>query len=255
MRGTGRIVADHFGLSKIGHWSALLNLAKNAPLDWDGTPLVESLHAEVARNWDRCIAALTKPPSQENWRWPHRSDYISPLNTSPEMTLERAIIAAAIADGRDDWSNQVPISSGMIDSGERRRAVDLVHQRGPGAFDFVELKVRSNNPLYAAVEIMQYGLAWVISRRHRAELGYTSRELIEADDIRCQVLAPPAFYRDLDLSWLGRGLDRGLRMLGERDGVRLGFGFQSLPRWFEWPAADPAVALRALDERSAVCGD
>jgi hypothetical protein len=261
--GSERIVEDHFGLTTIhgkrpltiDHWSALRKLDENPPLDWDGQPLVELLHAQVARNWNRCIEALTKLPSQENWRWPYRSGYISSLNTSPEVTLERAIIAAAIADGRDDWSNQVPISSGMIGSGEKRRCVDLVHKRGAAAFDLVELKVGSNNPLYAAVEIIQYGLAWLISRRHRDVLGYTSRELVEANDIHCQVLAPPAYYRGLNLRWLERGLDHGLRTLGERDGVRLGFEFQSLPHWFELPAADPAVALRALDQRAAVFRD
>lgn len=208
----------------------------------------------VAGNWLRCIDALNGPPSRENWRWFHPKCDHAAENSSPEVTLERAIVRAAKSQDREDWSNQVPIASGMIaGSGDRRRAIDLVHRRGPDAFDFVELKVGSDNPLYAAVEILKYGFVWLLSREHRAQLGYDGKPLVGASDVRLSVLAPHPYYSGLALDWLEAGLSEGVKALGtERQEVRLSFAFEAFPASFVWPDPDPMVALSALDHRTRV---
>ena len=252
--GTDRLVADFLGVASHRHWSAVLSRCSAPPETFDGPMLVEQMFSKISANWHDCLEALKRPPSRQNWRWFDPKPDISPRNKSPEVTLERAVITAALAQGRLDWSNQVPIASGMSGSGDRRRAIDLVHQRGSGKFDFVELKIASDNPLFAAIEILEYGLVWLLSRCHRASLGYDGRPLVEATDVRLSVLAPAAYYRELDLSWLADGLNMGLHTLGEREGsVKLAFTFEAFPPRFSWPAEYSDAALcKLLDNRSAV---
>ncbi|WP_119269793.1 hypothetical protein [Taklimakanibacter deserti] len=248
--GVDHFVSDFLGITSCRHWSAVLELDRRGVSDFDGPALVTGLFSQISANWHACLAELERFPSVENWRWFDPKVNISPHNASPEVTLERAVTAAAVAQRRRDWSNQIPIASGLIvGPGDRRRAVDLVHQRGSGAFDFVELKVRSNNPLYAAIEILQYGLVWLLSRQNRDILGYGGKTLIMASDVRLSVLAPSTYYRDLNLSWLANGLTEGVQALGEANGVLLSFGFDAFPQWFSWPGAEPATVLSALDAR------
>ncbi|MBT5266113.1 MAG: hypothetical protein HOL85_14850 [Rhodospirillaceae bacterium] len=245
--GVDRLVTDYLGIANHRHWSAVLALCDAPPATFDGALLVKHMFSTVSANWLGCLEALERPPSRQNWRWFDPKPDISPHNTSPEVTLERALIAAALVQGRRDWSNQVPIASGMAGSGDRRRAIDLVHERGPGTFDFVELKIASDNPLFAAIEILEYGLVWLLSRQHRASLGYVGRPPIEATEVRLSVLAPSAYYRELDLSWLADGLDVGLRELGKREGgVNLAFAFEAFPPRFSWPAEYSDAALCGL---------
>ncbi len=252
--GVDRLAADLLQIASIKHRSAIQRLCLTPPAPFDGARLVSSLFELVADNWLRCVNALAGLPSRENWRWFDPKCDHAAHNSSPEVTLERAIVSAARSQGRADWSNQVPIASGMIaGGGDRRRAIDLVHLRGPDAFDFVELKVGSDNPLYAAVEILKYGFVWLLSREHRVRLGYSGKALVEASDVRLSVLAPHAYYDGLALDWLEAGLSQGVLALGtERHGVRLSFAFEAFPASFVWPDPDARAALSALDRRTGV---
>lgn len=252
--GVDRLAAHHLQIASIKHRSALRRLSEAPPAAFDGARFVRGLFELVAENWLQCVDALTGLPSRENWRWFDPKCDHAAHNSSPEVTLERAIVSAARSLGRDDWSNQVPIASGMIaGGGDRRRAIDLIHRRGPDAFDFVELKVGSDNPLYAAVEILKYGFVWLLSREHRARLGYRGKPLVEASDVRLLVLAPHSYYAGLSLEWLEAGLSQGVTALGaERQDVRLSFAFEAFPASFVWPDPDPVAALSALDRRVRV---
>ena len=249
-----RLAADRLSIASIKHRSALQRLSADPPEAFDGVGFVRALFERVAENWLGCIGALAGLPSRENWRWFDPKCDHAARNSSPEVTLERAIVSAARSQGRTDWSNQVPIASGMIaGGGDRRRAIDLVHRRGPDAFDFVELKVGSDNPLYAAVEILKYGFVWLLSREHHARLGYEGKLLIEASDVRLSVLAPHSYYNGLALDWLEAGLLRGVMALGaDRQEIRLSFAFEAFPVSFMWPDPDPMAALLALDRRTGV---
>jgi hypothetical protein len=248
--GTDDLVAALLGVKNIRHRKAFLELSRITPKSLDGSELSARLFSLVSANWQSCLAATNRLPSRENWRWWEPKADISPHNSSPEVTLERAAIAAALRHGRVDWANQVPIASGLIaGTGDRRRAIDLVHQRGNGAFDFIELKIASDNPLYAAIEILQYGLIWLLSREYRHNLGYDGKELLEASSVRLSVLAPKEYYGGFDLSWLSNGVSEGLHAIGKSRGVSLSFVFEALPEWFRWPGAAPSEILSALDGR------
>jgi hypothetical protein len=249
--GTDTIVNGCFGISSFRHMSAILKLGAKPPENFNGQEFIAHLFQHIARNWDECLAVLAKPPSMQNWRWFEPKPAMAERNNSPEVTLERKAIIEMLAAGRTDWSNQVPIASGMIvGAGDRRRAIDWVHQRSSNAFDFIELKVNSDNPLYATVELLQYGVIWLLSRKQKQLLGYCGRTLIEADDIRLSVLAPRQFYRSLDLSWLSTCINEGLRVLGEEhEGVKLSFAYETFPEWFSWPGTEQALLPKALDER------
>lgn len=150
-------------------------------------------------------------------------------NRSPEVLLERAIANACVAVGRNDWSNQVPIASGVVrPSAERRRAIDLVHKLAEGHFEFIELKIASDTPLYAAFEIISYAGVWLLSRREGC-----GNPLLEAKRIDLRVLAPAAYYSPYSLGRIEQTLNLELQEYGRRYGAELSFGFEVLPQAFE----------------------
>jgi hypothetical protein len=133
--------------------------------------VVDLIFQTVADNYERGDAATNRNRSEENWRWHRLQPQIAAHNTSPEVVLERAIAAACQRTGRTDWANQVPVASGLIDGAtDGRRAIDLVHQCSERHFELIELKIASDTPLYAAVEIIGYGCIWLLARAHPPSL-------------------------------------------------------------------------------------
>jgi hypothetical protein len=137
----------------------------------------------------------------------------------------------------------MPIAAGLFDNGtDRRRAIDLVFQCGNDQYDFVELKLKSDTPLYAAMEILGYGLVYLASRLDSANnLSYvrgTSRPVLAATAINLVVLAPSNYYEErYSLQWLELGLSDGLKALVKDKGVNnltINFQFESLPDEFVW---------------------
>jgi hypothetical protein len=218
------------------------------PSSFDGVAMVNEMFEVVSTNWNLSLArlppVLSRPPSKENWRWfvpklDYSDGHFSGKRKSFEVPLEREIIRASVDRRKGDWSNQIPVASGIIKARGKKRAIDLVHKRGEAAFDLIELKDKSNHPLHGAIEIIEYGLTWLLSRRDRERLRYTkewmkpSADLIEATDICLAVLATREFYGDTDLSWLASGLDAGIYELGKRiGGVKMGFAFTQFPSGF-----------------------
>jgi hypothetical protein len=150
----------------------------------------------------------------------------APNNTSDEVRLERTIVKTC----GDNWSNQMPVESGLISPGKGKVAIDLVHRDGLSSYSFIELKVRTNNPLYAAIEILQYGLLFVWSRDNLEQLGYVIKKqpVLSATSVRLEVLAPADYYAGLNLRNLETVLNIELGNLGEQRGLVLGFGFTQL---------------------------
>lgn len=235
-RGVDEFVNEALGIKSYSHRSAHLAFLNNGLTEFDGVGFVAGLLDRLAQNWDMAVARLEKPPSTANWRWYEPQLGIASHNTSAEVTLERALVQACRKLDLQDWSNQVPIVSGMAGPyAYRRRAIDLVHQREPKAFDLAELKIKSDTPLFATVEILVYGLMWFLSRRDRAKLGYLDRDLLESKDVRLCVLAPLAFYRGLDHHWLAEKIDTGLAAVGRGQNIKFGFVIQAFPENFKWP--------------------
>jgi hypothetical protein len=128
--------------------------------------------------------------ARSNWLW--RSSDTGHSDDSAEVRLEREIASK----GGTDWSFQMSTMSGVFDSTSHgRRAIDLVHRISPDEYALIELKVNSNNPVYAAFEILGYALAYCQARRHADVHSQPSdRDVLRARKIRLVVLAPSEWY-------------------------------------------------------------
>ncbi len=218
--------------------------------------LVSDVFETLDQNWK--ANGRSSGTSRQNFRWRCPKTAISSHNRSAEITLERALIDALQRTDRRDWSNQVPLISGMGGPyAFRRRAVDLVQYRGGRSIEFVELKVESDTPVFAAVEILVYGLLWLLSRRNRQHSSEAC-PILDADDLTLSVLAPRAFYCGQDMDTIAKSVNDGLQALGERHGVTMRLRFTAFPLPFSW-SADPAVLrplgqdlIALLDNREAV---
>ena len=150
--------------------------------------------------------------------------------------------------------NQVPIISGIAGSSAyKRRAVDLVRCLPDGGFEFVELKVASDTPLYAAIEVLIYGLLWLLSRESRMQLGYRSNPILDAPALQLSTLAPAAFYRGLPIFGLATAIDYGIALLGRKHGVVMAFRAMAFPDDFRWSMdGDVSALVRWFDSRTPV---
>jgi hypothetical protein len=179
--GVEQVVIEILGITGLRHRSALHRISA-----FDGTMLVEAIHRVIESNYAGTSA--NKDRSRENWRWQVLQPQISIRNRSPEVVVERAIAAACHRLGRIDWANQVPVASGLITSSrDRRRAIDLVRRRGERQFELIELKIASDTPLYAAIEIICHGCLWLIARGDKPS---RASALLDANHIDLRVLAP-----------------------------------------------------------------
>jgi hypothetical protein len=242
-------VCQTLGIASLRHRSALLELGAHGEIPAGS---VEVAYETIAANWGRCRSGATSVVSGANWRWRLPQLTLAAHNRSPEVLLERAIVNACERTCREEWSNQVPVASGIAGSSQdHRRAIDLVQQRGPGHFEFIELKVASDNPLHAAFEIIGYVCLCLLTRRD-ASAGVLGA-LLSANRIDARVLAPAAYYSRYRLGSLQRQLDTEIRALGASAGVRLGFGFDVLPASFvPLPGYEDEAMLALLDARSPV---
>jgi len=147
----------------------------------------------------------------------------------------------------------------MADANEGRRAIDLGHDRGDGVFEFIELKYGSakrnfgsDHPLYAAFEILKYGLLFAHARNN--QLIEDAKPLSKATTIHLQVLAPAGYYefrtrgRDgeeaFNLRWLESAINNGLASLPR--GVTFDFQFQQFTPDFEKLYSQPVVLPDAV---------
>jgi len=149
-----------------------------------------------------------------NWRWntdPKHSTH------SAEVKLERLIVET----GESEWARQMATSSGIQGSTQnRRRSIDLVRRLGDRRYAFIELKVKSDNPLHAAFELLSYGLAYLHARRNNWQGEPGKYDVMKADTIELIVLAPTNFFTykpgrgqasiPLSLGWLIDELNKGL---------------------------------------------
>lgn len=103
-------VCQTLGIKNLRHRSALFELGARDPIP---SGAVAAAYDQIAANWRACRLARPALTSAENWRWRAPQLGISSRNVSPEVVLERALVAACERQGRDDWANQVPVASGM----------------------------------------------------------------------------------------------------------------------------------------------
>jgi hypothetical protein len=205
-------------------------------LDW--AVLIRKISYKVQSNWHKGKSRS----NNQNWRW-KQNPSIADKNTSREVYLERMIVKTQEGD---DWVNQVPVASGVTSTAGGRRAIDLVHRGKDRWYEFIELKTdhRGGTPLFAAMEILQYGVLYIFSRKYAQDLGYTEKGLLNANGINLRVLAPADYYKPYnDLSWLENGINRGLTSFLTKSNFKMDFKFEAfsltLSRSSPWVPGGP----------------
>jgi hypothetical protein len=250
--GVDAAINAHLGVTDYRTKTAARILNSCAPKDFVGENLVKAAFTVLRANWQRALP--NAKASHQNFRWRYPQLVLARQNTSPEVTLERALMQACENSGRRDWCNQVPIISGVLGPhAYKRRAVDLVHRRADGTFEFVELKVASDTPLYATIEILLYGMLWLLSRESREQLGYPSNPILDTRTLQLSTLAPATFYAHLMPFGFADAINRGISTLGRQHGVGMGFRLTAFPCDFRWPYCDGHAELfHWFDDRVAV---
>jgi hypothetical protein len=224
---------------------ACRHLSGAAPLGFDEEALIEGIYLQVERNWR--ASAVGRSPSIQNWRF-EKQLKIDARNRSPEKTLEKAIAELA----GETWANQVPTASGLVNAtSDRSRNLDLVCQADPGRFEFIELKLESDTPLYAAIEMLEYGVLYLF---YRLNFVADARDnvLLAAKTVHLRVLAPVAYYRGYRFEWLESALTKGLQaVIEKRGGPMMDFMFMAFPKEFNWPCPTEQM-LASLERRASV---
>ena len=217
LKDVNELIDIHLDLKGIGtsphhkHKSSCRDLTDRPRAGLDVSVLIGKIYDKVRENWDN---AKRHCKSEKNWRFEPQTG-ISAKNDSPEVRFERAIVSIPEEVWKDasNWVNQVPTVSGLVDpDADRGRRIDLVHKSGTSAYELIELKVASDTPLYAAMEILKYAVLYVFCRQDRRVSRYIdrTRELLKAEKIHLRVLAPSIYYEKYDLSWLEARINSGL---------------------------------------------
>lgn len=210
---------------------------------------------QIKSNYDR--RTRDKIPSTENWRLQKDCDY---KTLSHEVSLERTIVSVG-----DNWFNQIPTSSGLVDAdGNKRANIDLAKKNSEGDFDFLELKWNrsTNNAVYATVEILRYALVYLFSVENGQAFGYLDEgrntELIQASNVRLQVLAPKDYYEvDGEITYLSKlqqlSNDAISGLSDQLNGPKMSLHYLVFPNGFDW---DPTLEETKRKDlvRSALSG-
>jgi hypothetical protein len=226
--GTDEAIRGVFGLKERKHlkqWTTCREVAGRRVSADVIVKLVRQLYTSVGDKLG------DRKPSTQNWRWKPQI-HIEDRNESPEVVLERAVALLAKRGCLDEWCNQIPVASGLVDhKADKRAAVDLARIKGD-RLDLYELKWKSDTPVHTAFEILRYGLAYVLCRAN-PKLGYADLPTMKVKALGLNVVAPLRYYKDFDLAWLQAGLDAGFQMVSQeqfgRD-FRTSFRFLALPK-------------------------
>ena len=172
--------------------------------------LVRNLYEKIAGNVPRRI----KGRSAKLWQCRHAT-HIADHNRSDERILEKAVALLAEGGHMPGWFNQCPVASGITDSsGDSNRDVDLVHLSDDTA-RLIELKWSNYTPVYALFQLLEYGLAFVLARLHKRQLGLGNRRLMHVRKIALQVVGPRAFFRASGWPQLFTSLGRAVESFAE----------------------------------------
>lgn len=238
LEGVGAVINNHFfsreqlPAYQYHHKRSWDDLSQTPPKGFDGSALIEAMSNRIEENLK---IRSNRAPSPDNWtlrstKCQHRNG-TGRENRSDEVTLERAIVQR----WPTDWTYQMPVASGLFGPRtDKRRAVDLVFDHKNGHYEFVELKIKSDTPLYAAMEILGYGLVYLASRKDRAQnLAYNGAALpvLRASRITLCVLAPKLYYGDRNIAWLEDSINDGLTR-STVPGLNIDFCFEKFD--FAW---------------------
>jgi hypothetical protein len=215
--GVNNLIDSRLCLKDIGkaphhkHKASCQRLSDMPMTKLDSAALIAEIYEKIRENWD---GSKYHQRSGEIWRL-EKQTRIGDVNDSPEVSLERAIVNVPVEIWPDakGWFNQVPVATGLTSpTADRKRAIDLVHKTGSKAYEFIELKIASDTPLYAAMEILKYGVLYIFCRHDVRASQHVDKEseLLQAETIHLQVLAPKEYYEGCDLVWLEASINHGL---------------------------------------------
>ena len=214
--------------------------------------LFELIYEQILTNWHR-RSEQDRWPTPSNWILRVVPDYTHDSRRHFEKQLQKQI---AICLEDEGWGNDVPTASGLIDSGGRQMNVDLAHRVTDG-FELVELKLESNTPYDAAIQVLRYGAIYMLYRLE-PDLArrFQSHEMIRAKRIVLVVLAPYGYFSqsDVDLPLLERQLNRDVAIFANKhnSAVSLSFHFAALPPEFIYkPGMDCGVIRGAVRHRAS----
>ncbi len=258
---TDHLLDAWLGVQDIGqaphyrHGRAFTRISQLTDLLPDNRELLHNLLRTFERNWTG-----QRSTALHNWRFRQQLQYTDNARQQVEIILERQLVGHA---GRH-WANQVPVASGLAGPNQdKRRAVDVVLQHGEREFTLFELKIASDTPLFAAMEILLHGMLLIFTRQHLAKLGYAQKDykLLGADVVHLCVLAPRSYYGAYELKMLEASVNDGFAKLCAHDlpfDLAMDFKFEVFPTDFDWTnlrsAANPAGVVDAFVRRRAVYG-
>jgi len=206
--------------------------------------LWEKIYEQISLNYQNGNDAH----STENWRFEIKP-FKAPKNKSAEKLLEKAI--AKLGEKGTEWANQVPVASGLVSSGrDRKRSVDLIRKQGVGSYEFIELKIASNNPLYAAIEILEYGIVYILYRiviPENMRGAKSCPDLLRARKIHLIVSAPESYYEGYNrnsIISLGKNLSKTINAFAKKRIKNLDMDF-----YFERFKFDELMADLYLESR------
>lgn len=233
-------------------------------------PLLEGIDAIGARSFalpdKRGLFSQIFEQIRSNWisnraedRWPSQSNWV--LRLAPEFTqhptkyrekqLQKNI---AIHLQNEGWSNDVPTASGLVNDRGRQMNIDLAH-RVPDGFELIELKLASNTPYEAALQVLRYGAVYLLYRLE-PELArrFKGNQMLNAKRIVLEILAPVRYYAsgDIDLRRLEAQLDRQVARFAEEHvrGLSLSFRFMAFPADFIFkPGMNGGLICEAVRNR------
>jgi len=234
--GVYEIIDKELGVSDIGKRSphhknkdACIRTCNRSPLNFDCKKMLENIQKQMEDNY----ADSKRSNSGELWRF-EKKEYYDKAKPGLETKLEKEIIRAV----DNLWANQVPTSSGLLGGkSDGKRNIDLVHRNSTGnnEFTFYELKVNANYPLYAAMEIVIYGVLYCFARhlQKHDEVNFPKgADLLHAKKIHLRVVAPKVYYVDCSAQGLKNISDQiniGLTTWLENNtslDVTMDFGFE-----------------------------
>lgn len=205
--------------------------------------LFESIYERIRANWLAKREPDRWPTPTKNWVLRVAPEFTPDPSHRLEKQLQKQI---AISLGDEGWGNDVPTASGLLDGNARQMNVDLAHQLAEG-FELVELKVDSNTPFDAALQILRYGAIYMLYRLEpELARSFQTHAMMLAKWIAMEVLAPQDYYeaQHACLQCLEEQLNRQVGEFATRRGagVHLSFCFTAFPSDFVYtPGANCAV--------------
>ncbi len=215
--------------------------------------LFEELYKRIRENWNRHREPDRWPTPDKNWVLRVAPEFTAHPTQHKEKQLQKQI---AIYLENEGWGNDVPTASGLVNARGRQMNIDLAH-RVDGGFELIELKLESNTPYDAALQVLRYGAVYMLYRLE-PELArrFKLHSMMRAKHIVLEVLAPHSYYSrgDVDLRCLEMQLDHEVETFGERRnaGVALSFRFMAFAPDFTYqPGMDCESICEAVRHRAS----